>query len=59
MYKFLNENNLFSSNQSEFILGDPCIYQLISIAHEIYKSFDEGDEVRSACLNILAWWTLL
>ena len=35
-----------SSNQSDFKPDDSCIYQLLSITHEIYKSFDAGLEVR-------------
>ena len=42
MFRFLNGNNLVSSNQSGFKPGDPCINQLLSITHEIYKSFDNG-----------------
>ena len=41
-----------SSNQSGFKLGDSCINQLLSITHEIYKSFDVGLEVRSVFLDI-------
>ena len=35
-----------SSNQLGFKKGDSCIYQLLSIKHEIYQSFDNGFEVR-------------
>ena len=52
MFNFFIENNLISSNQSGFKPGDSCINQLLSITHEIYESFDEGFEVRSAFLNI-------
>ena len=38
------ENNLISENQSGFKPGDSCTYQLLSIAHEIYNSFDESYE---------------
>ena len=31
-----------SSNQSGFKQGDSSIYQLLSIVHEIYQSFDNG-----------------
>ena len=44
LYKFLNENDLLSSNQSGFRPGDSCINQLLSIAHEIYQSFDNDLE---------------
>ena len=49
---FLIENNLISSNQSGFMPGDSCINQLLSIIHEIYKSFDDGFEVRGVFLDI-------
>ena len=52
MFKFLNDNELISPNQSGFKPGDSCINQLLSITHEIYKSFDEGREVRSVFLDI-------
>ena len=32
--------------------GDSCINQLLSITHEIFTSFDNGLEVRSAVLDI-------
>ena len=40
------ENKLVSSNQSGFKSGDSCINQLVSVTREIYKSFEEGHEVR-------------
>ena len=52
LYKFLNENDLLSSNQSGFRPGDSCINQLLSIAHEIYQSFDNDLEVRGVFLDI-------
>ena len=52
MFNFFIENKLISSNQSGFKPGDSCINQLLSITHEIYKSFDVGLEVRSAFLDI-------
>ena len=36
MFRFLNKNNLISSNQSGFKKEDSCINQLVSITHEIY-----------------------
>ena len=47
MYPYLTDNN-----QSGFKGGDSCINQLFSITHEIYKSFDEGSEVRRVFLDI-------
>ena len=49
---FFIENDLILSNQSGFKLGDSCIFQLMSITHEIYKSFDEGHEVRGVFFDI-------
>ena len=51
MFKFFTSNNLISPNQSGFKPGDSCINQL-SITHEIYKSFDDGLEVRGVFLDI-------
>ena len=51
-YEFFTENILISSNQSGFKPGDFCINQLLSITHEIYKSFDDGLEVRGIFLDI-------
>ena len=45
-------NNLISLNQSRFRLGDSFVNQLLAITHEIYKSFDEGFEVRAVFLDI-------
>ena len=52
MFKFFIENELISPNQSGFKSGDPCINQLLAITHEIYKSFDDGFEVRGVFLDI-------
>ena len=46
MHEFLTKNNLISPNQSGFKQGDSFINQLLSITHEIYKSFDDCLEVR-------------
>ena len=51
MFTFFTENNLISPNQSGF-RGDCCVNQLLAITHEIYKSFDEGFEVRGVFLDI-------
>ena len=50
LFEFFIKNNLISSNQSCFKQGDSCIYQLLSITHEIYQSFDNGFEVRGIFL---------
>ena len=51
MYEFFTENGLISPNQSGFKPGNSCINQLLSIAHEIYKSFEDGLEVRGIFLD--------
>ena len=53
LYKFLNENDLLSSNKSGFRPGGSWINQLLSITLEIYQSFDNDLEVRRVFLDIL------
>ena len=38
--RFLNKNKLQSDVQSGFRPSDSCEYQLLSVVHDIYKSFD-------------------
>ena len=52
LYELFTEKNLISPNQSCFKPHDSCNNQLLSITHEIYKSFDDGLEVRGTFLNI-------
>ena len=52
MFEFFIKNNLISSNQSGFKQSDSCIYELLSITHEIYQSFGNGFEVRGIFLDI-------
>ena len=54
LYKYLEDNNFFNSNQSGFRPGDSCIHQLISITHDIYRSYDANptQEVRGLFLDI-------
>ena len=40
------------SNQFGFKTGDSCVFQLMSITHEIHKSFDKDHEVRGVFLDI-------
>ena len=40
-----------SPNQSGLRPGDYCVNQLLAITHEIYKSLDEGFEVREFFLK--------
>ena len=46
------ENSLVSSNKPGFKPGDSWLNQLLSITHEIYKSFVCGCEVRFVFLDI-------
>ena len=52
MYPYLIDSNLISSHQPGFKVGDSCTSQLLLITHEIYKSLDEGFEVRGVFLDI-------
>ena len=52
MFEFFTKNDLISHNQSGFKPGDSCINQLLSITHEIYKSIDDGLDVRCVFLDI-------
>ena len=40
LFKYLDDNNLLTSNQSGFWPGDSCVHQLLSITNEILKAFD-------------------
>ena len=52
MFSFFMENQLISEKQSGFKPGDSCTFQLLSIVHEIYQSFDDNYEVRGVFLDI-------
>ena len=52
IFSFFIENNLISSNESGFKPGDSRIKQLLPINHKIYKSFDNGFEVRGVFVDI-------
>ena len=52
MFEFFTKNHLISHSQSGFKPGDSCINQLLSITHEIYKSFDDGLDVLGVFLDI-------
>ena len=52
IFSFFIENDLIFQNQSGLKPGDSYINQLLSITHDIYKSFDDGWEVRGALLNL-------
>ena len=46
MFSFL-ENNFITRMQSRLKPGESCINQLLSITHEIYKSFDDRFQIRN------------
>ena len=50
--RIYTENNLISHDQSGFKSSDLCINQLLSITHEICRSFDDGLNVCGAFLEI-------
>ena len=52
LFQFLKSNELLAKSQSGFLPGDSCILQLLSITHEIYKSFDCNLETRGLFLDI-------
>ena len=52
VYELFTENKLVSPNQSGFKPGDSCINHLLPITYEIYKSFNDGAEVRGVFLDI-------
>ena len=52
MFQFFLDKGLMSANESGFKPGDSCINQLLSITRNIYKSFDDGYEVRDVFLDI-------
>ena len=52
MFAFFHHNDLISANQWGFKQGDSCIKQLLSMTHNIYKSSDDGYEVRGVSLCI-------
>ena len=52
MFGFFLDKGLISANQSGFKPGDSSINQLLSITHNIYKSFDDGYEVSGVFLDI-------
>ena len=54
LYKFVEENSLLCSNQSECNKTDLCVNQLFSLVHETYKSFDNflSLETRSEFLDM-------
>ena len=52
LYGYFTGNDLISSDYSDFNPGDPWIYQLLSIAHDIYQYFDKDFEVTCVFLDL-------
>ena len=52
MFEIFIRNDLISQNQSGFKPDDSCINQLLTIIHEICKSFDACLDVRTVFLDI-------
>ena len=54
VFLYLENNELLTPHQSGFRPDDSCIYQLISIVHNIYGNFDHNPslEVRDNFLEI-------
>ena len=52
MFGFFLAKGLISANQLGFKAGDSCINRLLSMAHNIFKSFDDDYTVRSVFLDI-------
>ena len=42
LFEFLHESILLNENQSGFRPSDSCEYQLLSVVHDIYESFDSS-----------------
>ena len=40
LFKYFDDNNLFTSNQSGFRPCDSCMHQLLSFMHEMYEVFN-------------------
>ena len=52
MFELFIQNTSITPNQSRFKTGDSCINQLISITHEICKSFDDEYKVPGVFLDL-------
>ena len=47
LYPYVFNNKFIDDRQSGYRRGDSTIKQLLSITHEIYKAFDDGNEMRA------------
>ena len=54
LFNYFIQNKLFTECQPGFIPGDSCVAQLLSVTHEIYKSFDcnPPQDIRGTFLDI-------
>ena len=52
MFDLLTDNDLISQYQSDFKPGDSCTNQLLPITHNIYKTLDDGLEIRVVFLGV-------
>ena len=54
LFNYFMQKKLFAESRSGFIPGKSCVAQLLSITHEIYKSFDCNTpaDARGIFLNI-------
>ena len=50
-FRFFIENDIIPFNQSCFKPSDSCINQFLSVSHEIYKSLNDGYEVKGVLLH--------
>ena len=52
LYGYVLKNNFISDKQSGYRNNDSTVKQLLSITHEIYKAFDNSQEIRAVFLDI-------
>ena len=52
LYPYIFDNNFIDDVQSGYRRGDSTVKQLLSITHEIYKAFEDGNELRAVFLDI-------
>lgn len=54
LFNYFRSNRLFTPSQSDFLLGDSRVAQLLSVIHEIQAAFNENPtvDVRRVFLDI-------
>ena len=54
LFNYFLSNKIFTPSQSDFLLGHPCIAQLLSMIHEKQIAFDDNPtvDVRGVFLDI-------